>query len=150
MNKKIIIIAIIIIILIITAVIILNHKENNTKTVSQQGNQITKEEYNENIIESVEEKLLSAGIEIRQSGISRYGTLEGNKYEVPENGELTEKNFEMYIINPKEKTQLLGKDAEDGKVTIDENTQGILSENILFINISDEELSNQIIKAMNI
>ncbi len=150
MNKKVIIIAIIIIIIIIAAVIIFRPKENNTETSSQQGNTITEEEYNDNLIENIEEKFSSAGIEIRQNGIARFDRLEGNRYVIIEDGKETEKTFEMYPINAKEKAQILGTNSENGKVTIDETTQGILNGNVLIVNISDEELTNQIMEALNI
>lgn len=148
MNKKIILV--VAIIAIIVAVIIFRPKKNNTETSSQLGNTITEEEYNDNLIENIEEKFSSIGIEIRQNGIARFDGLEGNRYVIIKDGEETEKTFEMYPINAKEKTQILGTNNQNEKVTIDGTTQGILNGNVLIVNISDEELTNQIMEVLNI
>ena len=61
-----------------------------------------------------------------------------------------EKTFEMYPINLKEKREILGENVSNGKVTIDEETQGILSGSVLIVNISDESLMNQIMDALDV
>ncbi len=149
MNKKIIIIGIIVFIVIIVVVLIFKPQENTTKNTLE-GNQITKEKFNDNLIENVEEKLSSAGIEVMKGVPARFKELEGNEYLVMENGEETEKTFEMYPINIREKIQLLGEDVSDGKVTIDGKTEGILSSSVLIINFSDEGLKNQIMQALDL
>ena len=147
MNKKVIIIAVVVVV-IIGLVLVFKTKENETENLEE--NQITKEEFNDNLIGNVEEKLSSAGIEIVERGSARFKSLEGNEYVVMENGEETEKTFEMYPINLKEKREILGENASDGKVTIDRETQGILSSSVLIVNISDEKLMNQIMDALDI
>ena len=149
MNKKIIIMAVVIIIAIVV-IVIFRPKESNTSTETQlEENQITREEYNDNLTENIEEKLSNAGLEVMQRGSVRFKGLEGNEYLVIETGEEKEKTFEIYPINIREKIQLIGENVSDGKVTIDEETQGVLSGNILIINISDESLTTQIIDALN-
>lgn len=148
MNKKISIIAIIVVVVIIAAVVIFKPKENEKESL--EGNQITKEEFNNNLIENTEEKLSNAGIEVMKGTETRFKGLGGNEYIVMENGEETEKTLEMYPINLKEKREMLGENAQNGKVTIDEETQGILSGNVLIVNISDESLMNKIINALDL
>ena len=148
MNKKIIIIAIIVVVVIIAAVVIFKPKENEKESL--EGNQITREEFNNNLIENTEEKLSNAGIEVMKGTETRFKGLGGNEYIVMENGEETEKTLEMYPINLKEKREMLGENAQNGKVTIDEETQGILSGNVLIVNISDESLMNKIINALDL
>lgn len=148
MNKKIIIIAIIVVVVIIAAVVIFKPKENEKESL--EGNQITKEEFNNNLIENTEEKLSNAGIEVMKGTETRFKGLGGNEYIVMENGEETERTLEMYPINLKEKREMLGENAQNGKVTIDEETQGILSGNVLIVNISDESLMNKIINALDL
>lgn len=149
MNKKIIIIAIIVVIVIIGLVFIFKPKGNETENTLE-GNQITKEEFNDNLIENVEEKLSNAGMDIIERSSVRFKGLEGNEYTVMEDGEKTEKTFEMYPINLKEKREILGENVSNGKVTIDEETQGILSSSVLIVNISDESLMNQIMDALDV
>ena len=148
MNKKISIIAIIVVVVIIAAVVIFKPKENEKESL--EGNQITKEEFNNNLIENTEEKLSNAGIEVMKGTETRFKGLGGNEYIVMENREETEKTLEMYPINLKEKREILGENAQNGKVTIDEETQGILSGNVLIVNISDESLMNKIINALDL
>ena len=149
MNKKIIIIAIIVVVaVIIAAVVIFKPKENEKESL--EGNQITKEEFKNNLIENTEEKLSNAGIEVMKGTETRFKGLGGNEYIVMENGEETEKTLEMYPIKKKKKREMLGENAQNGKVTIDEETQGILSGNVLIVNISDESLMNEIINALDL
>ena len=139
---------VIVVVVIIAAVVIFKPKENEKESL--EGNQITKEEFNNNLIENTEEKLSNAGIEVMKGTETRFKGLGGNEYIVMENGEETEKTLEMYPINLKEKREMLGENAKNGKVTIDEETQGILSGNVLIVNISDESLMNKIINALDL
>ena len=139
---------VIVVVVIIAAVVIFKPKENEKESL--EGNQITKEEFNNNLIENTEEKLSNAGIEVMKGTETRFKGLGGNEYIVMENGEETEKTLEMYPINLKEKREMLGENAQNGKVTIDEETQGILSGNVLIVNISDESLMNKIINALDL
>ena len=114
MNKKISIIAIIVVVVvIIAAVVIFKPKENEKESL--EGNQITKEEFNNNLIENTEEKLSNAGIEVMKGTETRFKGLSGNEYIVMENGEETEKTLEMYPINLKEKREMLGENAKKRK-----------------------------------
>ena len=70
MNKKISIIAIIVVVVIIAAVVIFKPKENEKESL--EGNQITKEEFNNNLIENTEEKLSNAGIEVMKGTETRF------------------------------------------------------------------------------
>lgn len=146
MNKKIIIIVVVVAVVIIGLFLIFKPKGNETENTLE-GNQITKEEFNDNLIGNVEEKLSNVGINIIERSSVRFKGLEGNEYTIMEDGE---KTFEMYPINLKEKREILGENVSNGKVTIDEETQGILSGSVLIVNISDESLMNQIMDALDV
>lgn len=150
MNKKAIILIVILIIAIIAVICIFISKEDNSSTAIQ-GNEITEEQYNEKMIESITKKLSNAGIEVKQGRSTTFlRDLQGYEYSVITNGRETGQTIEIYNINAKERNEILGNDVKNGKVTIDEENYGthILYHNILIANIADENLANQIMAAL--
>lgn len=149
MNKKGVIVIIAIIICIIVAIAIFIPKQNK-KEGAIQGNEITKEEYNEKMLEKVMGKLSQSGIKLTQNEITSLENLNGYSYTVIENGVQSKKTLEIYTIDIQDRRNILGENAKTGKVTVNGKTNGILYANILIANISDNDLTNQIMKALNI
>ena len=150
MNKKVIILIIILIIAIIAVIYIFTPKEDNSNTTIQ-GNEITEEQYNEKMIENITKTLSDAGIEVKQVRSTTFlRELQGYEYSVIINGRETGQTIEIYNINAKERNDILGKDAKNGKVSIEGENSGIhiLYHNILIANIADENLANQIMAVL--
>lgn len=151
MNKKTIFLVIILICLVIGIIYISRTKEKDVKTNT---NEISKEEYESSIISKTKEKIENTGIRLtgERKVKNRINNLEGYSYKIisEENEQL---EIQIYIINLKDKRDIFEKDIQNGKVEIkdgNDTIEGILKDNILITNITDDKLMEKIMSALEI
>lgn len=151
MNKKIIFIVIIVICLVIGIIYISRTKEKEGKTNT---NEITKEEYESSIISKTKEKIENTGIRLtgERKAKNTINNLEGYSYIII-NEENQQSEIQIYIINLKDKREIFERDIQNGKVEIEDGNdtiEGILKDNILITNITDDKLMEKIMLALEI
>ena len=149
-KKSIVLILLIIAIIAITVIVVNGRKTgdiNETiKNTTEGKNTITKEEMEESIKGTVEEKLKQSGLVLEEKGKTRgkIGT-EGTSYIVYLKGEerQEENKIEVYKLDG-ESRRRLGKDAEDGEITLE--GEKYWKKGTILIKLSNNEQVNQIIK----